>query len=211
MKKIFFIIILLTSLKNFSQNAEDKVGVWYMFGASHQITEKWHITTLTHFRFFELSKDLQQLITRFGINYNFNKNINTTLGYAYNNNDTTYSVKGGETNEQRIYEDLNIKHSLSFLNFKHRFRLEHRFLESNTNHWIRYKLELNHFFTKKWAAFYFQEFFLNFQNEIFPQNRLSGGFSYKVSNLLKLKIGYLNQQRIITKFHRLQLGFFFST
>lgn len=211
MKNLMLLTIFITSLNNFSQNTDDKLGAWYMYGGSHKASEKWTAKSLIHFRFFETTKDLQQLLIRFGANYSFNKTFSATLGYAYLNTDGTYANDGGESNEHRIYQDFNINHKLTSLKFAHRFRLEQRFLAADNRHWIRYQIGLSHPISLKWSTYFFNEVFLNFQDKTFAQNWIGGGFTYKASNLLKLKIGYLNIFQNSKNFDRLLLGIVINT
>lgn len=211
MKKLIFTITFLFSFNIYSQNAEDRLGAWYMYGGSHKVSEKLSVKSLAHFRFFEVTDDLQQLLIRVAGNYSFNKTINVSLGYAYLNTDATYNLSNGDTNEHRIYEDFNIKHQLSSLKFTHRLRLEHRFFETNTNHWIRYQIGLNHSITSKWSTYFFNEIFLNLQGKSFAQNWIGGGLIYKVSKIIKLKAGYLNVQQTNIDFNRIQIGVIINT
>lgn len=211
MRKLTLISILFLSLNSYSQTADEKLGAWYMYGGSHKLSEKWKAKSLAHFRLFETTKDLQQLLIRVGANYSFNKNISATLGYAYLNTDGTYAVDGGESNEHRIYEDLNINHKLAALKFAHRFRLEQRILETDTLHWIRYQIGLSYPITEKWTAFFFDELFLNLQGIGYAQNWIGGGFTYKATKSLQLKIGYMNIQQSNIDFNRLQLGVVINT
>ncbi len=212
MKKIVLAITIFISINSFSQNdAQNQLGAWYMYGGSHKISDNWSIKSLAHFRFFEVTDDLQQLLIRAAGNYTINKTLNVSLGYAYLNTDGTYNISGGEANEHRIYEDLNIKHKLSKLNLAHRFRLEHRFFETDTDHWVRYQLGLSYPITNNWSAFFFDEVFLNFQGDTFAQNWIGGGLTYKLSSLIKLKAGYMNIQQNSTDFDRIQLGIILST
>lgn len=212
MKKIVLAITIFISINSFTQNdAQNQLGAWYMYGGSHKISDNWSIKSLAHFRFFEIADDLQQLLIRAGANYKINNTFNVTLGYAYLNTDGTYNTSNGQANEHRVYEDFNIKHKLSKLNFAHRFRLEHRFFETETTHWIRYQLGLSYPISEKWATYFFDEVFLNFQGDTFAQNWIGAGLTYKVSDLIKLKAGYMNIQQNSTDFDRIQLGIILST
>lgn len=212
MKQIILILTLSVSLNLFSQNnAEDKLGAWYMYGGSHKISTKWKLKSLAHFRLFETTNDLQQLLVRGAGNYTINKTLNASVGYAYLNTDATYNVSGGDANEHRIYEDFNIKHTLNKLNFAHRFRLEHRFFETDTRHWIRYQIGLSYPIVTNWSTYFFNELFLNFEGKAYAQNWIGGGITYKVSDLLKLKGGYINIAQNNSNFERIQLGIVINT
>ena len=192
--------------------AENKLGTWYMYNGSHKLSEKFAIKSMAHFRFFDFANDMQQFIGRIGANYKVNNTINVTLGYAFLNTDVTYDLDGGDFNEHRIYEDLNIKHKANKLGFAHRIRAEHRFFNSTTGHFLRYQLGLSYPISNKWSTFLYDEIFFDFDGEAFNQNWLGFGFTYKTSDALKLKFGY---QRISTNgnvnFNRLLLGVILNT
>ncbi len=214
MKKILLLTILIPTI-NFSSigqtNAESKLGAWYMYGGSHQLSNKWTLKSLVHFRMFKMVNDLQQFLFRAGGNYQINKNLNVTAGYAYLNTDITFNQDGGASGEHRIYEDFIIKHGLSKLKLHHRFRLEHRFFQHDTQHWIRYEIGGSYPINGKWSAFLFDELFINFQNDTFAQNWLGGGFTYKATEKIKYKVGYMNIMLSNANFHRILLGVAFNT
>ncbi len=213
MKKTIFIFIILFSLKNTAQNnPQNELGAWYMYNGSHQISDKFSLKTMAHFRFFEIGDDLQQFIGRLGGSYKINKNISATLGYSYLNTDSSFELDGGNVNEHRIYEDLNLKHKINKLGFAHRLRAEQRFFSSITSHFLRYQIGLSHPLNDKWSTYLYNEIFFDFDDEAYNQNWLGAGFSYKASKAAKLKIGY---QKISVNnggnFDRILLGVVFNS
>ncbi|TVZ55279.1 uncharacterized protein DUF2490 [Lutibacter sp. Hel_I_33_5] len=213
MKKLLLAsFILLFTAQNFAQsNAEKELGVWYMFGGSHKLSEKLTIKSLAHFRFFEFGDDMQQLLLRAGLNYKLSDHFSVLAGYAFLNTDATYDLDGGKANEHRIYEDLYASHKISKLSFAHRIRLEHRFFKTNTNNWIRYQLGLSHPIDDKWSAYVYDEVFFNFSGQAYTMNWLGAGFKYKISKSTKLQLGYMNISTVNANFNRLQVGVSFST
>lgn len=214
MKKTFLTITLLTVtfLLNAQQNPEKDLGVWYMYNGSHKVSNKFSLKTMAHFRFFEVGDDMQQFIGRLGGNYTFNKHVNATLGYAYLNTDTTFGVDGGNFNEHRVYEDLNVKHAISKLSFAHRFRAEQRFFNSNTGHFIRYQLALGYPLSKKWSTYLYDEIFFDFTGQAYNQNWVGVGFKYQLSKVVKLQLGYMNINTDNSlSLDRVQIGIAIST
>ena len=213
MKKIVLLLLLLGSFTSIAQNnPQDELGAWYMYGGTHKLSSKWYVKSLAHFRFFNIGDDLQQVLLRAGVNYKTSNSTSILLGYAYLNTDTTFGLDGGEFNEHRIYEDFYFGHKVSKLTFAHRFRLEHRFFETNTQHWIRYQLALSYPLSKNWSTYLYDEVFLNFEGDTYAQNWLGAGFKYKLSKALKLQLGY--QQISVNggaKFNRIQLGIALTT
>lgn len=208
MKKVFLVFILLISTQIYSQsNPEKELGVWYMYNGTHKLSDNFSLKTMAHFRFFEVGDDLQQFITRLGVNYKINKNLSVTVGHAFLNTDGTYEQLGGDAYENRTYEDINVKHNISKLNLAHRLRAEQRFFEANTGHFLRYQLGLSHPINEKWSTYLYDEVFMDFDGENFNQNWLGAGFKYKLSKTLKLQLGYMKITDANDRsFDRIQVG-----
>lgn len=213
MKKIVFLFIFLFALKNIAQsNPEKELGIWYMYNGSHQLSEKFSLKTMAHFRFFEVGDDMQQFIGRLGGNYKINKNLSATIGYAYLSTDRTFGISKGDFSDHRIYEDLNVKHKISELGIAHRLRAEQRFFESQTGHFIRYQLGFSYPLSTKWSTYIYDEIFFDFEGEAYNQNWLGVGVKYKLSKTAKLQLGYMNISNANSQnFDRIQLGIAIST
>lgn len=213
MKKTIVLLLVLFTLKSFSQsNPQKELGVWYMYNGSHKISTNFSLKTMAHFRFFEIGDDMQQLITRLGGNYKINENLSATIGYAYLSTDRTFGVSKGDFSDHRIYEDFNVKHKISELNLAHRLRAEQRFFESQTGHFIRYQLGLSYPLSKKWSTYLYDEIFFDFNGQAYNQNWLGVGFKYKLSDSAKLQFGYMNISNAGNQsFDRIQLGIAIST
>lgn len=208
MKKLFFLTFILFSIQSYSQSTGEKeLGVWYMYNGTHKLSDKFSLKTMAHFRFFEIGDDLQQFITRLGVNYKINKNLSVTVGHAFLNTDGTFDQLGGDAYENRTYEDFNVKHSISKLGFAHRLRAEQRFFESGTGHFLRYQLGLSYPIDEKWSTYLYDEIFMDFDGENFNQNWLGAGFKYKLSKVLKLQLGYMKITDANDRnFDRIQIG-----
>lgn len=211
MKKTLIILISFFSLQISAQQADQTMGVWYMYGGSHQLSEKFAIKSLAHFRFFEFGDDFQQLLIRVAPNYKISKTVNVSVGYAYFNTDSTYGLDGGETPEHRIYEDINVKYKTNKLTWAHRFRFEQRLLEPEMRNLFRYQLGFSHPIDEKWSAYLYDEIFFNFSGKAFNQNWAGLGVKYKLSNTVKLQLGYMKILNTRTDFDRIQLGFSINT
>ena len=213
MKKIIFLLSIFIFANTYSQsNPEKELGVWYMYNGSHKVAPKFSVKSMAHFRFFEIGDDLQQFIGRLGANYTFNKHFNVTLGYAFLNTDTSYDIDGGDFNEHRVYEDLNIKHNISKLTAAHRLRAEQRFFNAQTGHFLRYQLALGYPLSSKWSTYIYDEVFLDFEGEAFNQNWLGVGVKYKLSDQIKLQLGYMNiALDNAMNFDRIQIGIAINT
>ena len=57
----------------------------------------------------------------------------------------------------------------------------------------------------------FNEIFFDFDGQAYNQNWLGAGFTYKLSNSVKLKAGYMNIMVNDTHLDRIQLGIIINT
>ena len=198
-----------------AQSPKNKLGTWYMYNGTHEVSKKIALKTSAHFRYFDFGDTYQQEVYRTGLNYSFHKKINTTLGGVYSVTDNTYKSAGFNLKEYRLYQDLNIKGSLKKLSLKHRVRLAQRFTKQNTRkktkHRIRYGLFFKYPIFKKWKAYAFNETFIKFATKSFGQNRIGTGIIRKINKNFKLKVGYLNIKSSTNTINRLQLGILVNT
>jgi hypothetical protein len=117
--------------------------------------------------------------------------------------------------ENRIYEDLEVGDKFGRLALSHRLRLEQRWLTQllmtnprRIDNWeyqnrIRYQLSATYPLsgpTIDSGEFYlnaFDELFISFGknvgNNVYNQNRLSGGLGYQISDNFKLELNYFNR------------------
>lgn len=213
MKKI---TVLLFSFYAFQliaqQNPEKEFGAWYMYNGSHKVANDWSLKSMAHFRFFEVTGNIQQFIGRLGANYKFNDTFSATLGYAYLDTDTTYEIEGGTLIEHRAYEDLLANYKIADLGFAHRLRAEQRFFNSQTAHLLRYQLGLSYPITEKWSSYIYDEVFFDFDGgDAYNQNWFGLGVKYKLSKTAKLQLGYMSININNQNLDRIQLGIAIST
>ncbi len=217
-KRCLFLCLVFSFSKYQAQNsADNKLGTWYMFNGSHQLSDKFALKTMAHFRYFETTSEFQQEIYRLGANYKLNPKTNVTLGLSYATADVAYNSPSFNLYEWRIYEDLNLKSNWGVFTAKQRFRLEHRFIHRDasndiTNNWIRYDLNLRYPLAKNWHVYIFNEIFLNIdRNKRFSQNWTGTGLTHKLNENIILKTGYLQIKTPNTTFKRLQIGVILHT
>ena len=217
MKKIILLCCLsFLFTKAQAQNSpENKLGTWFMYNGSHTISAHYTLKTMAHYRYFETTSEFQQSIYRVGLNYQLTKKLSFTLGLSAVETDTQYKSPSEFLTEYRIYEDLLLNTNLTKLKLRHRFRLEHRFLElqgiKSTVNWLRYDLNASYPISKVLTVYAFNEIFINFEGDLVPQNWTGGGLVYKLNSNLKLKVGYFYQKLKTTGFNRLQLGIILNT
>ena len=187
-----------------------------MYNGKHKVSEKWALETMAHFRYYELYSNYQQEIYRLAANYSVSKNLNISIGYAYAVLDPFFGDQRTLTFDNRIYEDFNLSHAVNKFKFRHRFRFEHRFLRSNfmneTSNWFRYDIKISYPISDTFTVYAFNEIITNMdRKKVFAQYWAGFGLNHKVSNTLKLTLGYLQIRFPNETQKRLQLGVILNT
>ena len=202
MRRLIYTVLLsfLFIPWTFSQGSD--FGNWMIYFGNNKLDEKFNIHNEVQYRNYNAVGDLEQLLLRTGLGYNLTPNNNNLLlGYGfirsenYQNLDTKLVL-----NEHRIYQQFITKQSFGRVIFSHRYRLEERFVADDFKMRFRYFLAtnvaLNHKLLVPNTIYLsaYNEIFINAKNQLFDRNRIYGGLGYKVSNNLKLEIGYMNQR-----------------
>jgi hypothetical protein len=234
--RLFCKSILLIALCVFSvcadTQSDQNANAWLMYFGDHPLNSRWGIHAEGQFRRSDLGLQWQQLLIRSGINYQLNRYTTLTLGYAFVNNYPYGDVPAAATfPENRIYQQLWIRHAVGWLKLQHRARLEQRFVRvpppepQSPNDWMfrqrfRYMLrgDLPLPGTKRFSLGLYEEFFLAFGSHrgsrYLDQNRAYGALGMKLGQFEKLEIGYLYQyipKATVTEHnHTLQIALFSS-
>ncbi|GGW21883.1 DUF2490 domain-containing protein [Arenibacter certesii] len=213
MKNIFGLCLLLCIVNLNAQDSGDhKTGFWYQYVGHNRVSEKMSVLTEVQLRYFEQSKNFQELVLRTGANYSFAKEVNITLGYAYLFTDDTFEEFPDEENirEHRIFEQVTLKQQFWEMYLEHRYVLEQRFLDfgdqNETQHRARYRLQLTLPLTNTFFVNLSDEVMLNLQEDIFNQNRLYAGLGVRVTNNLNVEAGFLKTHFSHANYERLLLG-----
>jgi hypothetical protein len=193
---------------------------WLVYVGDHQVADKWAVHTEYQWRRVDWFRDPQQQLARLGLVRTLTDRVKVSGGYTYfqSHRYGQYAETPGRAEpENRLYEDISLSDKLGRLGLGHRIRLEQRWLATRdptgngpVQEWeyqnrIRYQLEAefplqgaaidNH----EWYLTAFDEVFLGFgQNvgdNVFNQNRLSGGLGYQFTKDAKLELNYLYQVR----------------
>ncbi|WP_350292186.1 DUF2490 domain-containing protein [uncultured Croceitalea sp.] len=224
MKKILVLCLLASLFTNAQQPGEDKTGIWYMYFGTNKIAERWSIHTEAQFRYFETSGNFNQLLLRTGANYHINPNAIATLGYGYIDTDPTFAGSLREANaiEHRIFQQFILKNKVWEFLFEHRYRLEQRFISQKdilsdpeidldrTEHRARYRIQATLPLTDTFFLNFYDELFINLQDNLFGQNRLYGALGIHITANSSVQLGWLRNQFSNAVFDRLQIGFFFN-
>ncbi|MBW8199222.1 DUF2490 domain-containing protein [Flagellimonas abyssi] len=216
-KKLTALFILLGTLTaNAQQPGEDEMGAWYMYFGTNKISERLSIHTEAQFRFYETTSNFNQMLLRTGLNYHIDPNAIATGGYAFIDTDNNFYEFEGEINskEHRIFEQFILKNKVWEFLFEHRYRLEQRFLDfgetTDTQHRARYRIQMTLPLTNTFFLNFYDELFINLQDNLFGQNRLYGAVGVNVTENTSVQLGYLRNQFANAVYDRLQLAIFYN-
>ncbi|MBR9854428.1 MAG: DUF2490 domain-containing protein [Algicola sp.] len=211
---LFFILGLINV--NAQQAGEDKTGSWFMYFGTNKVSERFSIHTEAQFRFYETTSNFNQMLLRTGLNYHINPNAIATAGYAFIDTDSSFFEFEGEINskEHRIFEQFILKNKVWEFMFEHRYRLEQRFLDfgdnTETQHRARYRIQMTLPLTDTFFLNFYDELFINLQDDLFGQNRLYGAIGVNVTDNSSIQIGYLRNQFENAVYNRLQFAVFYN-
>ena len=199
--KVITIFILFSGFQNLSAQASD-LGNWLIYIGNKKVNSKWNIHHEVQYRNYNAIGDLEQLLLRTGIGYNLTENGNNLLlgyGYIHSENYVGQTDLKVSIGEHRIFQQFITKQKIGKVGFQHRYRFEQRFVAEDIKLRFRYFLGINVPLTTLnegknpiYLSIY-DEIFINTVSEVFDRNRLYGGIGYKVSDNLKVEVGYMNQ------------------
>ncbi|RZS93404.1 DUF2490 domain-containing protein [Aquimarina brevivitae] len=211
------VMLCMATTSKAQETGEDQWGAWYMYFGTNAISDKLSIHTEAQFRLYNVGSNFNQLLLRTGLNYHLSEEAMVTGGYAFIATDPTYLEFPGEedSKEHRIFQQFILKNTVGKMKFEHRYRLEQRFISTQTEdftaHRARYRLLLTYPITDHWFVSVYDEVFINLQEPIFDQNRLFGAVGYAFTKDLNIQLGYLKNHFSGRNFDRLQLAVFFNT
>lgn len=193
------LLVMMTPRVIYGQHTQ---GWAIYFGNTAIKDSKFSIHHELQLRDYQFGGDHQQTLLRLGLQYQALASTSFTLGYGY-----IYTEAEGEPNlpysENRIYQEILVKHRLNILRLRHRLRAEERFIsERHFRGRGRYCVFVDIPLLGKemgkgelYGAFY-DEMFLNIFHEYldtFDRNRLYGGLGYKLLDNLGIQLGCMRQ------------------
>ena len=211
------LLFLAGGLLCYSQlSGEEETGIWYMYFGMNQVSERFSVHTEAQFRYYETSGNFNQLLLRTGLNYHINPDAIATFGYAFIETDPTFEAVAGEENfkENRIFQQFILKNKVWEFLFEHRYRLEQRFIDfgnrTDTQHRARYRLQVMLPLTNTFFINFYDELFINLQDDLFGQNRLYFAGGIHLTENSNVQLGFLKNHFNTRVFDRLQIGFFYN-
>lgn len=210
--RLVYILLLFTIIKINAQNTGgNTLGSWFEITSSNKISDKFTISgSLTNWN-YEILDNQHLLLGIIGLNYTINKAVSVGVGYGYGSIDTTFE----ETStpyliENRILEQINVKHKVNTFSLSHRFRLEQRFIEYATayklKNRIRYRFKSSFPINKRVSISIYDEIHYHLMNGLdFHQNRAYAGLGVKINKNMNVQFGYARHSYKTKSFNRLSL------
>jgi hypothetical protein len=215
MKTLFFIPVLFIGFLSIAQNdrlSDHNNTNWAQLVSTIKLDKKWSLHAEYQWRREHGLKNWQQSLLRVGVNYKFNEQATAHLGYGWIET-FPYGdfpiASAGTFPEHRIYEQISFRQPIKKWLLTHRFRIEQRWLgrvQPGTDrtiaewlfvHRFRYQFRTQFTLSSKWYAVAADEIFIgagkNVGVNIFDQNRFFLLAGYKLSPVVSIEAGYLNQ------------------
>lgn len=190
--------MLFFSVTSYSQN---NFGTWNVLNLNFKTDTKWSGFVESQLRSLSFYNQFHYYEYKGGITYKVNPKFSLTSGIGSYN---TYSEGGNfelpsQNRETRTWLQVNMKNTLEFITFEHRYRAEQRFSSNGYRNRFRYRIGANIPLTKK--SLTSNSFYLTAWNEIFftdnepyfERNRFFIGCGYEVSPQLAIQTGYIYQ------------------
>jgi hypothetical protein len=222
MKNVFYILLFISGLNLNAQSTSPRIytqnhNTWFMYNGDHKFAKKWGLHLEAQIRRADGLAQSQQWMFRTGLNYHISPTAFASVGYAYVET-YPYGAFAAKSKfpENRLWEQVQLKHTQGKVEIVNRFRLEQRYVNAPISkngvfsagpavYSNRFRL-LNRFSVpfkgksigdKSFYLTAYDELFVNFGKKvnmnIFDQNRAFLGLGYKIPKIGKLEFGYLNQ------------------
>ena len=223
MKNLIVIFCILITpfcygqVPTFEHKIDDNSHFWGVYTGTIKVAKHWGIHSEFQWRRHNFIQSWQQNLSRIGVNYHLNDNVILTAGYGYIQ---TFPYGSQPINhfdkvvsENRLWQQLQLNHSLGRFSFNHRYRLEQRWTEK----WLDKNQQDGYLYTNRFRYFVratvpisksklepkaffltaFNELFINFghniKSNVFDQNRFFVGLGYQLTKSTSFQMGYLNQ------------------
>jgi hypothetical protein len=215
LKRAFIVFMLcVPSFLSAQSVLKGDVNTWFLMLNRFTLDPHWSITNEVHERTGSFLKNQGTFILRPSLDYHINESYELSVGYSFLRF-SSYEpyVLPISRSEHNIWEQVMIKQNIGKINFHHRFRFEHRFLENiNTNpveidgfnyfNRFRYRIGLSRNFLalkgeKQLFFSVFDELWINFDQKYRPEDyarnwlNFALGLSFNPSSNVQLM--YMNQ------------------
>lgn len=195
-----------------AQVDENQAGLWtmYFWGTTFE-DSRFGLQGDVQYRQWDVGQDLEQLLLRGGVTWRPESMQGTllTFGYAHITSGA-FGPSSDKSEESRVYQEALFSHKpADWLNFRHRFRFEQRWVDNQDfRHRFRYAIfadiplnGVNPGPGSVYLALY-NEIFINGQRdigdgrtvELFDRNRTYAALGYGFKNGMRTQFGYMHQE-----------------
>jgi hypothetical protein len=221
MKKIFFVLLLLTvSIAVKAQGID--IGTWNILNLRYHINQKWSAFGEGQIRSLKLYNQFHYYEYKGGVNYKAHNNLILSLaaGSYQTYKEGGNFLKPKNNDEFRIWPQVILTQSLGRFKIEQRYRAELRFTSNGYRNRFRYRLGVSYPFgsttstNKPWQVYLNNEIFFTDGEPFFERNRMALGVQYKTSSSTTLQLGFLHQfdYKINDETGRdfIQIGYYFE-
>lgn len=184
---------------------DDQIHGWVAYQGNHKLNHKLDLHTEYQWRRADGFANWQQSLARVGLDFRLNPNLIFSGGYGWINTFPYGSQPiAAQTNEHRLWQQVNLKAQYGSIQIQHRYRLEQRWIDTLFRQRIRYRAQciipLQQTYLEQGKGLFLNvndEVFLGFGKgigkNILDQNRFIAAVGYKFDSNFNIQLGYLNQ------------------
>lgn len=192
------LIVLFLPMTLLGQDSD--FGNWMAVVADQKFSEKWNLHNSAQPRLYKVAGDLEQLLLRAGLGYDIADKTNVMLGYDFILSQRYVDGQDDKlrVDEHRLFQQITLRGKAGIVNLMHRYRFEERWFDTGFRFRMRYMLKATVPLWKKpegveelFLAGY-NETFINTRGTTFDRNWYFLGLGYKLSQSLKVEMGYMN-------------------
>lgn len=224
MPRLLLLVLLAPCLLLAQGRIEDhNFHGWFTYFGDHPVAgSKWGVHLEAQIRRHDVVTQWQQLLLRPAVNYQLNKTVMLTGGYAYVRSSvySEFAAPAPVSYEHRLWEQAWFKYRSGRTNWSTRLRFENRFVgtpdpitrknsyryENRFRAWqqIRVPVAAKTYFTA------YDEFWVYVRpyrsNSWFDQNRAYAAVGFDLKPSLRFEAGYMNQAILVRSGSRLELN-----
>ena len=208
-KARFFVVFLSLSFGVLAQDVNP--SVWTLHNGRYDLNDRFYLHSEVHFRFTDGVSTFQQFLFRPQLSYILDDHLIFSAGYTYIHNYPYGEVSiPDDLSENNLWEEVIMDGKIGSIQFLHRIRVEHRWIDDlveNNGVWekegtiftnrIRYRLTAQYAINEKWTLLVYDEFFAPLDLKTFEininQNWLFLGAKYKLNNSWSIQTGFQEQ------------------
>jgi len=194
----------------------ENVNAWVSWFAELELDKRWSIDADASGRFSGPLDEVAQVLWRASLRRNLTPNLRVAFGYAGSDTHPYGKIPiAFRTPEHRLFEQVQLYHTISRVQLTHRYRLEQRWGgrvavvdgDTSVQNWIRTNrirylvrgtipLQGATLDPGEWYVTLGNELFMNFganiSQNVFDQNRLQASVGRRLSGGVRLEVAYLD-------------------